>query len=182
MFFFDLPHAARDQQKLQGARDPESLLSSWTNFGTSWGQHQAWGAGRSRSRGSRTRRTGRWPSRSGGEGCWRRPTSSPCSATPVSASSSSPAPAGCSSTPALLPGPLLLYFDLSLHLWLITYTCRLLRVDLHAATGYMHTSFYELINLLEVLNGFLLISVMQIKKYSSFFQPCFRFCREYYPL
>jgi hypothetical protein len=63
-----------------------------------------WAAGRSRSSGSRTRRTGRSPSLSAGEGCSRRPTSSLCSATRASASSSSPAPARCSSTAALPAG------------------------------------------------------------------------------
>jgi hypothetical protein len=66
-------------------------------------EKQRWGAARSKSRGSRTLPTGRSPSPSAGPGLSRRPARSACSATPMLASSSSPAPA--SSTTTAHPGP-----------------------------------------------------------------------------
>ena len=77
----------------KGRRGKPFLSSCWRREG-----EEGWGAARSRSSGSRTPPTARWPSPSAATGSSRRRGRSACSATPRSASSSSPAPASFTTT------------------------------------------------------------------------------------
>lgn len=93
-----------------------ALIAEMVDYVCGFKKLQRWEGERSRLKGSITPRAVKWPSRSEGTDYWRKPRSLPFCAMQRSVSSSSPAPAGSTISPA--PGT---FSSLSLTFWSIDF-------------------------------------------------------------